>query len=114
MAAINEGTAVQIDTRPDFSGFLNTSSKSTSKHRLMEELEGESGVQEAIVLNDLQDDLDATLVLKTSTTLPAAGDVLTTTTGSVKYLVLEVGRPFTAGLSKKVELKLKKSEGVTL
>lgn len=113
MPAITEGIAVVIESRPTFSGFLNPTSKGTDKFRLIEEIENELGVNQLRVMNDLENELDATLVVRSGTSFPTPGAVLTASPGSVKWQILEVARPFTAGTSQKAEVKLKKSEGIT-
>lgn len=114
MAATNQGVQVIIETRPEFTGFLNINTSDTKKFRLTEDLEDSTGVQVAGVRNDLQTEMSASLVLKAGTTLPEPGEVLTASPGSVKWEIIERGRPYKAGLSRSVDLKLKNYSGMTL
>lgn len=109
------GTAVTIETRPTFTGFINTDFPENNKFREQETIIGEEGKAVTEVGCDDTSEVTAKLALKSGTTPPGLFDVLTETTPTTrKWLVLEVGRPRKAGMTTMYDLKLKRSEGVTL
>lgn len=120
-----KGVAVIIETRPQFTGYINTDFPEQQKAREQSAVEGEFGQNVTELFNDLTSEVSAKLVVSTGTVgtivAPQIGDVLAETaidvnTGNAlrKWLVMEVGRPRKAGKEMLFDLKLKISEGVSL
>lgn len=109
------GTAVTMETRPSFTGFLNIDFPEKTEHANRESIPGESGNIVTETGTDLTTTVSGTLVLKSGTTAPAPFDVLTTgESPSRKFLVLSVSRPRQAGKAVRFSVDLKLSESVTL
>jgi len=115
LTTAQKGRAVEIESRPGFTQFINTDFPENDKFREQEQIVGEEGKAVTEIGVDSTQEVSAKLVVEDGTTLPVKFDVLTETgTGGRKWLILEISRPRAAGKGLILDLKLKRSEGVDL